>query len=84
MKKVFLILVFVLFIISDAYAHGGRTDSCGGHRDRKRGGYHIHNYSKYCNCYPDAKICNKDENEQKENDSVDKPKEDETKNNLKR
>lgn len=57
MKKIILILVTILTITSTVFAHGGRTDSCGGHNDRKRGGYHIHNLSKYCKCYPDSPEC---------------------------
>jgi hypothetical protein len=56
MKKL-LVPVFLVVLVSFAFAHSGRTDSCGGHRDHKRGGYHIHNHSKYCACYPDAKGC---------------------------
>ena len=29
-----------------ALGHGGRTDSSGGHNDRKNGGYHYHNSGK--------------------------------------
>ena len=29
--------------LSDAHGHSGRTDSSGGHHDRKTGGYHYHN-----------------------------------------
>ena len=35
-----------------AFPHSGGTDRCGGHNDSKRGGYHVHNRSKYCACYP--------------------------------
>lgn len=58
--KTLLLLATFLFSASDVLAHGGRTDACGGHNDRKRGGYHIHNYSKYCACYPDAPECKKE------------------------
>lgn len=40
-------------------AHGGGTDSCGGHNERKNGGYHVHNWSKYCSCNPDSSRCKK-------------------------
>lgn len=38
-------LFFILCIFSISFysmAHGGRTDSQGGHHDRKNGGYHYH------------------------------------------
>lgn len=57
--RTFILLAVIMFFMSEALAHSGRTDACGGHKDRKRGGYHIHNYSKYCNCYPDAPECKK-------------------------
>jgi hypothetical protein len=60
MKRILILCVFVLFAATSVFAHGGRTDKCGGHNDRKHGGYHIHNYSKYCACYPDAPECKKD------------------------
>lgn len=58
-----VLALFSLLALSttDALAHGGRTDSCGGHNNRKTGGYHIHNYSKYCSCYPDSKTCDVDD-----------------------
>jgi hypothetical protein len=52
MKKLLLLLVIFMFSASMAFAHSGGTNSCGGHNDRKRGGYHVHNYSKHCGCYP--------------------------------
>lgn len=64
--RLLLLLAILLFSASDVLAHSGRTDACGGHNDRKRGGYHIHNYSKYCACYPDAPEC------KKEKDSIEK------------
>lgn len=62
MKKAVFILLAIGFMGFEAnlvFAHGGGTDSCGGHNDRKRGGYHVHNYSKYCACSPDSPECNK-------------------------
>lgn len=63
MKKPFLILMLLIFSFSLGtelvQAHSGRTDSCGGHNDRKHGGYHVHNLTKYCTCYPDAPECKK-------------------------
>jgi len=38
-------------------AHGGGLDACGGHNDRKHGGYHVHNWTSYCACHPDAVEC---------------------------
>lgn len=37
-----LIAALSLAIAFAAFAHGGGTDSQGGHNDRKRGGYHFH------------------------------------------
>ena len=34
-----------MLISCPAYGHSGRTDSSGGHHDRKRGGYHYHSQS---------------------------------------
>ena len=44
-----------------AYAHSGGLDRCGGHRDRKRGGYHVHNLARYCACYPKGEGCRRSE-----------------------
>lgn len=61
MKKWILYFVIaILFLASETFAHSGRVDSCGGHKNRKSGDYHIHNYSKYCSCYPKAPECKKD------------------------
>lgn len=38
-------------------SHGGGLDNCGGHNDRKHGGYHVHDYARYCGCHPDSKSC---------------------------
>ncbi len=43
----------------------------GGHRDRKHEGYHVHNYSKYCACHPDAPECKDDTNKKEEKKSTD-------------
>lgn len=62
MKKIFSLAFLILFSIPTySSAHSGRTDSCGGHHDRKHGGYHIHNYSKYCTCYSGSPECGKEE-----------------------
>jgi len=49
----------VIFVsaISPLGAHGGGLDSCGGHNDRKNGGYHVHNQTQYCACHPDSSGC---------------------------
>jgi len=52
MKKVFfclLILAVFTFSSSIAHPHSGRTDSQGGHYNRKTGGYHYHNRPKNSN-----------------------------------
>ena len=53
MKKLYFIFLFVSIVVicpTVSYAHSGRTDSNGGHYNRKTGGYHYHNsrrsYSK--------------------------------------
>ena len=43
--------------VTKVFAHGGGLDSCGGHNDRKHGGYHVHNMSLYCGCHPEAANC---------------------------
>lgn len=50
-KKSFLVFVFVMMFSMLTFAHSGRTDSRGGHKDNKNksglGGYHYH-----CGGYP--------------------------------
>lgn len=60
MRKIWITLVLQLLVVSFASAHSGGTNSCGGHNDRKRGGYHVHNFVKYCVCHPNVKGCKKD------------------------
>ena len=50
MKKIILISILSIFVMSNAYAHSGRTDSNGGHKcsakSQSKGlckGYHYHN-----------------------------------------
>lgn len=47
MKKHFQRRLFLVLILTQLYlifsSHSGRTDSNGGHHDRKNGGYHFHN-----------------------------------------
>lgn len=41
--KIMLIIPIVLMLLANGvYAHSGRTDSSGGHKDNKNGGYHYH------------------------------------------
>ena len=42
-----LLVVFSLLGIVHLSGHSGRTDSKGGHHDRKNGGYHYHNKPSY-------------------------------------
>jgi hypothetical protein len=56
-RLVVLALVSLLARPSLLSAHSGGTDSCGGHHDRKSGGYHVHSQAKYCACHPDAAGC---------------------------
>lgn len=46
LSKTLMLIIFVLFsflcFTNTALAHGGRTDSQGGHHDRQNGGYHYH------------------------------------------
>ena len=39
------------------FSHGGGLDRCGGHTNRKTGGYHVHNQAAYCVCHPEATGC---------------------------
>ncbi|KAA3597448.1 MAG: YHYH domain-containing protein [Calditrichaeota bacterium] len=57
MKK--LILLFVTLIPSLVFCHPGRTDSSGGHNNRKTGGYHYHNAGKVRSSYNFSNKANK-------------------------
>ena len=47
MRDFFSAVLFALFVIpSLCFAHGGRTDSNGGHTNRKTGEYHFHSGPK--------------------------------------
>ena len=48
-----------LIVSWPASGHSGGLDRCGGHNDRKQGGYHVHNAAKYCACHPTAAECKK-------------------------
>ena len=63
--KIIMYLLLAMSICSSALAHSGRTDKCGGHNDRKHGGYHVHNISKYCSCYPNSDLCKKSKSDKK-------------------
>jgi hypothetical protein len=52
MKKTAIDISLIL-AAGSALAHSGGTDSCGGHNDRKHGGYYVHNQAKYCACHPE-------------------------------
>jgi hypothetical protein len=52
-----LLLLLLVAATTVAEAHSGGLDRCGGHNDRKRGGYHVHNLARYCGCYPEAESC---------------------------
>lgn len=46
------IFILMLLTTGPAFAHGGGLDKCGGHKDRKQGGYHVHDQARYCSCNP--------------------------------
>ena len=41
--RVAITLLFVVVLPLNSFSHSGRTDSQGGHNNRKTGGYHYHN-----------------------------------------
>lgn len=57
MKAKFWIFVLMALLAGPVFAHGGGLDKCGGHRDRKQGGYHVHDQIKYCSCNPQSENC---------------------------
>lgn len=57
MKQPFAVMLALLIVNTYAYAHGGGLDSCGGHHDRKRGGYHVHDWQAYCACHTEDAQC---------------------------
>lgn len=46
-----------IIIGGTALAHGGGLDGCGGHNNRKTGGYHVHNMARFCGCHPSDPRC---------------------------
>ncbi len=44
-KRYITAVIFTLALSFSVYGHGGRTDSKGGHYNRKTGVYHYHNGS---------------------------------------
>jgi hypothetical protein len=61
MRSLELILSFCLiFYNTSLFAHGGRTDTRGGHYDRINGGYHYH-HGEYAHQHPNG-ICPFDSN----------------------
>jgi hypothetical protein len=52
-----LACLFACTLAFNVHAHGGGIDKCGGHKDKKKGGYHVHNMAKYCACNPTAAAC---------------------------
>jgi hypothetical protein len=66
MKAKFLIFILMMFLAGPVFAHGGGLDKCGGHKDRKQGGYHVHDQARYCSCNPRSDNCSvKGERERK-------------------
>lgn len=52
-----IIVIIGTLLASAVYGHGGGLDRCGGHHDRKHGGYHLHNMVLYCACLPEGRGC---------------------------
>jgi len=57
LRECFWVLIVMLFISDAVIAHGGGLDKCGGHNDRKRGDYHVHDQAKHCSCNPQSGNC---------------------------
>jgi hypothetical protein len=51
------IFLLMMFFAGPAFAHGGGLDKCGGHKDRKQGGYHVHDQARFCFCNPQSENC---------------------------
>jgi|SRR5262245_4018482 len=64
MKRFLVVLAAVVVSLpvgvsaSRIWAHDSEAvDACGGHNDREHGGYHVHNWTAYCHCHPEALAC---------------------------
>ena len=42
MKRIICLVLIFILVATSSYAHSGRTDSSGGHYNRKTGEYHYH------------------------------------------
>jgi len=47
----------MMLFAGPVFAHGGGLDKCGGHKDKKQGGYHVHDQARYCSCNPQSESC---------------------------
>ncbi len=72
MKVKFLFFIFMIFLAGPVFAHGGGLDKCGGHKDRKQGGYHVHDQAKYCACNPQSRNCTTKEGRERKPEQKDK------------
>ena len=70
MKKIVLTFIVILALSTTAFAHSGGTDRCGGHNNRKTGGYHVHNWSKYRACNPQKSEQKKEEPKKQNSDDT--------------
>ncbi|HLB48507.1 MAG TPA: YHYH domain-containing protein [Anaerolineales bacterium] len=73
MKMHFWIFILMMFFAGPVFAHGGGLDKCGGHRDKKQGGYHVHDHAKYCACYPQSENCAAKESRERKPEQGNKP-----------
>ncbi len=48
-----LLAVALVWPSAGVLAHSGGLDRCGGHHDRKNGGYHVHDWQRYYACHPE-------------------------------
>jgi len=67
-KKMFAVLLICTMVSSASFAHGGRTDSSGGHKDNKNasglGSYHYH-HGESAHLHPGG-VCPYDKTQEKE------------------
>ena len=47
MKRIILGVILILLVSINSFGHSGRTDSNGGHYNRKTGKYHYHGESSF-------------------------------------